>query len=182
MQIIGGLCGAISEKGYAATTIADIVRHARVSKRTFYENFADKQACFLAAYRELSEQTIALMTSAVDAAATWEEQLTQAVATYFAVLGGEPALTRTFLLEIHAAGPRALELRREVMDRFAEVTRRLVDEARKRQPRLKRLSPAMATAIVGGVNELMLLKVEEARPTKELAQTATELVRALVAP
>ena len=47
---------ASAEKGYAATTIADIVRHARVSKRTFYEHFADKEDCLLAGYQHVSDR------------------------------------------------------------------------------------------------------------------------------
>ena len=55
-RLTGGLAAAIAEKGYAAVTIADVVRHARVSKRTFYEHFADKEACFLALYAETSDE------------------------------------------------------------------------------------------------------------------------------
>src|SRR6185312_5071934 len=58
LQLIEGLCAAVEARGLAATRIADIVRHARVSKRTFYEHFADKEACFVEAYREMARQTM----------------------------------------------------------------------------------------------------------------------------
>ena len=60
-RLTAGLADAIAEKGYAAATIADVVRHARVSKRTFYEHFADKEACFLALYSESSDELLALI-------------------------------------------------------------------------------------------------------------------------
>jgi AcrR family transcriptional regulator len=181
-QLIEGLCLSVEEKGYAATTIADIVRHARVSKRTFYEAFADKEECFLAAYRELSDQTMQAVATVVDADEPWERQIERAVRAYLSTLEARPALTRTFLLEIQAAGARALGLRREILQQFAELTRGFVEEARRRRPELKRMTPAMAMAIVGGINELMLLKVERAARLGDLADTAVELVRAVVAP
>jgi AcrR family transcriptional regulator len=55
LRLVSALATAATEKGYAATTIADIVRHARVSKRTFYEHFTDKEACLLAGYQHVSD-------------------------------------------------------------------------------------------------------------------------------
>ena len=81
--------------------------------------------------------------------------------------------------------PRALKLRREVHQRFAEQLRELAQTARGEHLALRELSPAMATALVGGINELVLVAVEKGRAgqLRELAETATELVRAvLVAP
>ena len=74
----------------AAATIADVVRHARVSKRTFYEHFADKEDCFVAAYRELSEQTMRAIAAAVDFGASWEEQMGAAVRAYLGALDSRP--------------------------------------------------------------------------------------------
>ena len=133
LQLIEGLCLAVEDKGYATTTIADVVGHARVSKRTFYEQFADKEECFLAAYRELADQTMQAIAQAVELDAPWEQQIDAAVRSYLAVLDARPALTRTFFLEIQAAGTRGLALRREVMDQFMIV-------AKKKVPITQRLS------------------------------------------
>ena len=186
IRLLEGLAASITEKGYAATTIADIVRHARVSKRTFYEHFEDKEACFLASYMAASEETLRAITTASAAPGLpWKERLQAATRAYLDALEAKPAVTRTYLLEIHAAGPRALRLRREVHQRFAEQLRGLVQTARGEHPELRALSPAMATALVGGINELVLVAVEKGRAgqLRELAETAVELVRAvLVAP
>ena len=64
--LTGGLAAAIADKGYAATTIADIVMHARVSKRTFYEHFADKEACLMALYEQGCVYLLAVVRSAAD--------------------------------------------------------------------------------------------------------------------
>ncbi|HZI03157.1 MAG TPA: TetR/AcrR family transcriptional regulator [Archangium sp.] len=185
IRLLEGLAASITEKGYTATTIADIVRHARVSKRTFYEHFEDKEACFLASYTAASEETLRAIATAAAPALPWKERLQAATRAYLDALEAQPAVTRTYLLEIHAAGPRALQLRREVHQRFAEQLRGLVQTARGEHPELRALSPAMATALVGGINELVLVAVEKGRAgqLRELAETAVELVRAvLVAP
>lgn len=181
-QLIEGLCLAVEEKGYAATTIGDIVGHAKVSKRTFYEEFDDKIDCFLAAYRDLSEQAMSAIAASIDPADDWERQLDRAVRAYVEALEQRPAVTRTFFLEILAAGARALELRRQVLQEFAELARRFADEARRRHPQLKRLTPAMATALTGGINELMLLRLEKGARIHDVAETAVELLRAVVRP
>lgn len=181
-RLFEGFERAVAERGYAATTIADIVGHARVSKRTFYEYFADKDQCFLAAYEAASERALVAIAQAVDDGASWEEQIAAATRAYLAALESSAAITRTFMLEIQAAGPRALKMRREVMHRFAALVRSLVESGRKKNPRLHALTPAMSIAVVGGINELVLMAVEEGRATRlrELEATAAELVRAVL--
>ncbi len=129
-RITGGLAAAIAEKGYAAVTIADVVRLARVSKRTFYEHFADKEACFVALYAETSDELLALIAAtAANVAGPWEERLGAAARAYFERVAAEPELIRAALLEIQAAGPRARELRRDVQRRYAELLRTLTTGA-----------------------------------------------------
>lgn len=192
MRLVSGLAAAIVEKGYALVTIADIVRHARVSKRTFYEHFADKEACFLAGYAAVSRETLEILTTAaMREGLPWEERVLAAARTYLEALESQPELTRTYLLEIHAAGPRAVALRREVHQRFADALRMLVDVARKELPELRPLSPEMATALVGGVNELVLVAIGDGkrpalshRTTRlaHLAETAFDLFTSVVLP
>ena len=179
-RVIGGMLTAIEEKGYAAVTIADIVRLAKVSKRTFYESFGTKEACFCAAYVAVSAE----MLKAIEAAATsddWTKRIDQSVRAYLELLESRRVLSRTFLLEIHAAGPMALRARRDVHGRFAELLREQVARARKEDRSIATLPPKLAVALVGGVNELVLVALEnEGEPLGGLAWAATELVRAVV--
>jgi AcrR family transcriptional regulator len=181
-RLTDGLAASIAEKGYAATTIADVVRHARVSKRTFYEHFTDKETCFLQLYARTSAELLELIADAASGPAAWEERVAAAARAYFERLAAEPALSRAGLVEIQAAGPRALKLRREVQRRYAELLRALSVQAAAEQPGIRPLTPALATAVVGGLNELMLEAVEAGREERlgELAGTAAELLRALL--
>ena len=181
-RLVGGLAASITERGYAATTIADVVRHARVSKRTFYQHFPDKEACFLALYSQTSDELLALIAGAASGEQPWEERVAAAARAYFERLAGEPALVRAGLVDIQAAGPRARHLRREVQRRYAELLRGLSATAAAERPGIRPLPPALATAVVGGLNELMLEAVEEGQEERlgELAGAATELLAAVL--
>jgi AcrR family transcriptional regulator len=181
-RLLGGLALAIVEKGYGAATIADVVRHARVSKRTFYEHFADKEACYLALYAAVNDQLLALIAQAVHGSGSWRKRVEAAAGAYLSELAAQPALTRTFLVEIQAAGPRALAARRAMHERFAEHLRALTAQAAADEPAITPLSPALATAVVGGINELMLQAVEDgrARELADLTGVATELIVSVV--
>ncbi|MET7418525.1 TetR/AcrR family transcriptional regulator [Dactylosporangium sp. NPDC005555] len=165
--LTGGLAAAIADKGYAATTIADVVMHARVSKRTFYEHFADKESCLMALY----EQGCGYLLTVVRSAATrgdgvvrsaaprgdgWKAMINDGVTAYLNALESMPAVTRTLLVEIQAAGPKAYRLRQQMQRRFADTLVEVVDAARAADPAIPRLSQLLAIALVGGVHEMML--------------------------
>jgi len=180
-RLIEAFALAVSEKGFSATTVADIVRHAAVSKRTFYECFEDKEECFLVAYEEFASRVIQAIEAAANAPATWEQKLEAAIRTYLGALQMVPALTRAFQLEIYAVGERALAHRRRVLSDFAELLRGFVLRAHEERPEIREISQPMAMAIVGGINELLLLHMErDAGDLTELADTALSLVRAVV--
>lgn len=181
LRLIEGMLEAITANGYAATTIADVVAQARVSRRTFYEHFTDKDACFLAAYAAASDETMSVIAEAAVGASSWEQRLYACVRAYLGLLEEKRALTRTFLLEIHAAGPAALKMRRAIHEQFAALLRALVDAARAEGAKVAPLSPQMAIAVVGGINELVLVALEKKAKLEDLAGTAAELVRAVVA-
>ncbi len=183
-RLLEGFSAAVSQHGYPPLTIAHIVKHARVSKRTFYEHFADKEECFLALYAGATEILRKGVEQALSAPATsWQKQLDAGLDAYLSALEANPALTRACLLEIHAAGPRALELRLEGHAKFATLLREFVERTRRSHPELRPLTASMATAIVGGIDELLLVNAEAASPSRrgEIRQTAVELLRAVIA-
>jgi AcrR family transcriptional regulator len=180
VRLIEGLLTSIEERGYAATTIADIVAHARVSKRTFYEHFADKDALFLAAYAVVSGEIMRVVAEATVGQRAWEDRVHASVHAYLSHLEEKRALTRAFLLDVHAAGAAALKMRRKVHEQFAEMLQALVDAARAEGAKVAPLSPQMATAIVGGINELVLVALEKKQKLAALADTVANLVRAVV--
>lgn len=183
-RLVCGMNAAVSEKGFAATTIADVVRAARVSKRTFYEQFDDKLACFLAAYDAAAEHVIGAQEAAAEQSAgrPWEERVEAVVVAYLAAMAARPELTRTFLVEILGAGSTALEHRRGAIDRFADALVAFAAELRRDEPCLRPISRTLATAVVGGINELVLSAAEHGRAGElaELREPAANLIRSVL--
>lgn len=164
-RLLRGIAAAVAEKGYAATTIADVVRHARVSKRTFYEHFPDKEACYLEAYRRGTDRLGRRMLEAgVTAEGPWRERLRAAIAAYVAVLVDAPASARTFTAEIQAAGAAAVAARRAMHRRTAEALIAVVDHVRRDEPAVGPLPPILADAVVGAMSELISNAIAEDRP------------------
>ena len=118
-RLLAAMAGVVADKGYAAATVADVVREAGVSRTTFYELFASKEACFLEAYRHGVDVMIEAVRAAVRDAVGWRAQLRAGVRAYLSTLSAEPRFARTYLIEIHAAGPAALEARTDALRRFA---------------------------------------------------------------
>lgn len=184
VRLLTGFAAAVSEHGYAEVTIADIVRHAKVSKRTFYEHFQDKEACFLATYIAATNIVLESVAAVFDTYAerSWEEQLDAAIDAYVTALETNPALTRSCLVEIHAAGPRALERRREVHTAFAKMLRSFAKRIHVTTPEVHTITEEMATAVVGGINELLVVQVERGPKNRlrSLRETASVLLKAVL--
>jgi AcrR family transcriptional regulator len=105
------MASCASERGYPNTTIADVVRVAQTSRTTFYEHYADKEACFLEAYEEMTGAFIRASLEAAAAEASWQGKLEVGISTYFRWMAEHPEVATSTVVEIHNAGPRGLEAR-----------------------------------------------------------------------
>jgi AcrR family transcriptional regulator len=183
-RLIAGMALALLEKSYATISVADVVRIARVSKRTFYEHFGTREACYLATYEALSGTLLDRVEQTALAVPDVRERLREAVRTYLASLQEVPALARTFFLEIQLAGPDALPARRKVFQRFADMLRNIVRRGQEEGAEIRSLSAEMAVAIVGAINELMMVCLEEERAHElnSLQGTVVELFEVLLRP
>jgi AcrR family transcriptional regulator len=184
-RMLGAMADAVATKGYAATTVADVVAGAGVSRKTFYEHFREKEECFLAAFDAGVDMLLAAIVAAQPDGddRTWVGLMRARVRAYLAALASEPAFARTFLIEVFAAGPRALERRAEVLRRFAQLFRDLHAEARRQFPELTPVPEPMYVAAVGGINELVTDFAREGRTDAlpELEDTLLYLQVALFA-
>ena len=152
---------AVAEKGYAATTIDDIVRGAGVSKKTFYEHFRDKEDCFLAAYEAAADELFARVREAQSDPDSWLERTRAGISAYLRWLAAEPALARVFLIEVAAAGPRAAERREALRDRYAEQLSELQRDARRELPDLSEPPVEIFHAVVAAVDDLVVRRLRE---------------------
>jgi AcrR family transcriptional regulator len=179
-RLLSGMAHAVAEKGYGETTIADIVREASVSRRTFYEHFSTKAECLIALYESASHNALGVLRDAIDPEHDWEEQLERALGAYLGCMASSPVLMRTLFIEILGLGPEGLEARRRVNREIADYMLAVVNAGSAKQKRTP-ITPDMAMAVVGGINELVLQAIEDGRVTELPALTATscQLVRAV---
>jgi AcrR family transcriptional regulator len=167
-RMLEAMAHAVAAKGYAATTVADVVGGAGVSRKTFYEHFQDKEDCFLAAF----DAGVGVLVNAVERATLeargeWRDHIRAGVRAYLATLASVPDFARTFLIEVLAAGPHALERRAEVHGRFADLLKTLHESYRTDHPEeIPELPDEVFVAVVGAVNELVSDRVRKGRTTE----------------
>jgi AcrR family transcriptional regulator len=120
-RMLEAMATATAEKGYAHTTVGDVVKRAGVSRETFYEQFSGKEDCFIAAFDAGVEEVLETMAASLredSGDADPFARLDRVLALYLDALAAEPEFARTFLVEVYAAGPRAIERRATLQQRF----------------------------------------------------------------
>jgi AcrR family transcriptional regulator len=161
-RLLEGMVQAVAEKGYAAATVSDAVRIARVSRGTFYALFASKEACFLEAYRHGVDVLVERIECAVrEEGGDWRARLGAGLRAYLEGLAAEPRFARTWLLEIHCAGGAAQAERDATLRRFAERYRSSFAAALADDPALRMPSDDALFVLAGGVDQLVCARVRE---------------------
>jgi len=162
-RILRATAEVAAEHGAGEVTVAHIVERAGVSRRTFYELFADREECFLAALDEAIGRAAAVVLPVYDSAGGWRERVRAGLAALLCFLDDEPGTRALLVVEALGAGPRALERRARVVNALIAA----VDEAR-REGRGANAPPLAAEGVVGAV-----LAVIHARVTAGMATAAT---------
>lgn len=155
-RIFEAMAHAVSDRGYAAVTVSDVVTGARISRRTFYEHFEDKEHCFLETYRTGCENGIVRIDASLRELddPDWRTRLSVSLETYLAVLAAEPHFARVLLIDVLGAGPRALAAREQVLAEYVEHYRGLRERARAEEPDLPAVPDPFLRGLVGGIAEL----------------------------
>ncbi len=165
-RLIAGAVCAIEELGYAQTTVGHITTRASVSRRTFYELFANREDCLAAVLEDLLGQIgIELAAANIDGL-PWRERIRTGLWTILSLFDREPALARVCVVQALRGGPRVLQRREEIVTGLAAV----VDEGRHEGPRGRECNPLTGEGLVGaafGIVYARLLRGEQ-RPLTDL--------------
>ena len=181
-RLIEAMATSIEEKGYRETTVADVVRIARTSRRSFYEQFEDRDACFLALFDATNDATMEQIAAAGRPDRPPEEQVDQALGAYIDNVMAHPALYRSFVRELPALGQAGADRQLAVIARFARLLVQLVESGRREQPEVVARPLTMDTAImiVGGLRELAVISLQQGRDVRDLAETAGATIKAIL--
>jgi AcrR family transcriptional regulator len=142
------------ERGYDQVAVRHVIEAAGTSRATFYKHFDDREDCFAQAHRDASEWLYRRLVGAARRQPSWREGLRAALAELLEFCANQPAVAKALLVEAHAAGPRAMVQRRELMERLARALDSGREERRADGP------PAVAPDfIVGAIDTLLAAKL-----------------------
>jgi AcrR family transcriptional regulator len=115
---------AVEEVGYARLTVAQVIGRAKVSRKTFYDVFLDREDCFLAAFNEAIARMEAIATEAYEEEDSWRDGMRAGLVALLVFLNAEQGLARLCIVEALGAGPRVLDRRAEVLEQLKAVVDR----------------------------------------------------------
>ncbi|HEX2071874.1 MAG TPA: TetR/AcrR family transcriptional regulator [Thermoleophilaceae bacterium] len=177
-RILAAVAQVASTRGYGAMSVQDVVREAGVSRRTFYEQFKNKDDAFLAAYDEASGRLMTAIRAALDAEAAFEGKVSAGFRAFLELLAASPAFAKMCIVEVLAAGPEAIARRARTMEEF---TRFFEDAAQETLVRENPPSPLIAETIVGGVYETVYRRIARGE-TDQLPRLLPDLVESALLP
>ncbi|MDT5210947.1 MAG: hypothetical protein QOF67_3362 [Mycobacterium sp.] len=181
-RLLDALEEGIAEDGYPRTTVADIVRRARTSRRTFYEHFDSREACFVALLTEANAEQVRQISAAVDANAPWKNQVRQAIEAWISSGESRSSLMLSWIRDVPSLGDAARGLQRDAMENFIEMVRALADTGEFRAAGVGPFSRQRIIMLLGGLQELTAITVEEGGRMSDVTDEAVDASIALLAP
>ncbi|HWX44999.1 MAG TPA: TetR/AcrR family transcriptional regulator [Solirubrobacteraceae bacterium] len=151
---------AVQEVGYSRLTVAQVIARARVSRKTFYDLFEDREDCFLAAFDQAVDQVSALVGEAYEQESNWRDGVRAGLLAALRFMDEEPGLARICIVEALGAGPRVLKRRTQILARLKKV----IDQGRSspgaRVARATEESPDVtAEGVIGAVFAVLHTRV-----------------------
>ncbi|MHB8660018.1 MAG: TetR/AcrR family transcriptional regulator [Solirubrobacteraceae bacterium] len=174
-RLLAAITTLVAERGYPDTTITETVRWASVSPNVFYEHFATKQECLLAAYDVFAQTLLTQLMTQVSSTGDWHSFLTTAANTYLSALDADRDAARAFLIEMDAAGPEARRRRHDAIAAFAGLIRERHAQIRAQDPNLGALPDRIYLGFGLGVRALVCDHLEHS--SSSLTELAPDIVR-----
>jgi AcrR family transcriptional regulator len=155
IRIHQAMIEVVAQRGYPETRVVDVIGVAGVSRKTFYELFDSKEDCFLAAYDVLLGNLLGDASNAFESkpGAPWAERIAAALEALLEHLARHPAEARFAIVEVLAAGPKALARRDAALRQFTGFL-----EAGRAETSVE-LPGITSIAVAGGINELLYSEI-----------------------
>jgi AcrR family transcriptional regulator len=176
-RMLGAALEAIDSHGYAGFTVAHVIQRAKVSRKTFYEVFVDREDCFAALFEQAIGRVQARVSEAYEDQPSWREGIRAGMAELLCFIDEQPACARLCMVEALAAGPRILERRMQVLERIRTVVElgRLQRDGRREPPNVT------AEGVIGGVFAVIHTRLLE-RSSKPYVELLGQLMSIVVLP
>ncbi len=173
-RLLAGAVAALEELGYAGTTVTQITERSRVSRRTFYELFENREECLAALLDDVLGMLERELVEAGLDGLSWRERVRGGLSVILGFFDREPALARVCVVHSQQGGPSVLARREEVLARLAGA----IDEARGESARAADCSPLTAEGLVGAAFGIVYARVArgERRPLTDLLGELTGMI------
>jgi AcrR family transcriptional regulator len=156
-RLLAAMIGTVTEIGYSTLTVQNVLTRAGISRPTFYEQFEDKEDCFLAAFDGAAARMRERIEAAVaESGPSWRDQLRSGIAELLRYIADEPQEARMVIVEARASNPAGLQRRDELLDRFARCIDALVREDLDEPP-----SAIAAAGVVGGIEAVVYARLQK---------------------
>ncbi|HSS33399.1 MAG TPA: TetR/AcrR family transcriptional regulator [Solirubrobacterales bacterium] len=149
-RLFAAMVATVAERGYEATTVADLVELSGVSRSAFYRHFEDKQACFLAAIEAMVEPALKRIAGD-ESAPAGVERARRAFESLIELIVSQPAAAKMCIVEVYAAGPEGAALIDRSIDQVTQLTSRLLNQV----PDRKGMPIELVHALVGGIQKVI---------------------------
>lgn len=156
-RLLAAMIGAVTEIGYNTLTVQNVLTRAGISRPTFYEQFEDKEDCFLAAFDAAASRMRERIEAVVaEAGPSWRDQLRNGIAELLHYIADEPQEARMVIVEARASSSAGLQRRDGLLDRFAGCIDALVREDLDEPP-----SAIAAAGVVGGIESVVYARLQK---------------------
>ena len=177
--MVEAMVSVVADQGYAETTVADVISVAGVSRATFYEHFADREDCFVAAYSAVMERMLTFVAEGftADGSRDWIERIRGGLGNLLTYLSEDPVTVRVGIVEAFGAGSRARDRYQEAVSAFfpfLDAGRDLVDDS-------ERIPGEVPRVVVGGISALIFNEAS-AGNAGHLRQLLPEMIYLAVVP
>lgn len=150
-RILEGMLEAVGSEGYDTTSVRTVLDRTGLYRQAFYDNFADKDSCYLEALGTGIAHLEALAVAAAGPEETWQGKLRAGLGAVLGFLDESPDVGRALIVEVHAAGSEALERRAEAMKRAVDF----IDSAREAADEAESPPPIAAEGIIAGIHAVV---------------------------
>lgn len=168
-RLFAAMVATVAERGYEATTVADLVGLSGVSRSAFYRHFGDKQECFIAAIEALVGPALETAEAGLELPGNME-RAKQAFETLIRQIVGQPAASKMYFVEVYAAGSEGVALVDRTLDAFEALAKQMLDQ----MPGHEGMPSEIVRALIGGVQKVIHKRLYRGQE-QELLELAPQL-------
>jgi AcrR family transcriptional regulator len=154
-RLLGAAVASIEELGWSGASVAHITARARVSRRTFYDLFENREDCLLAVLRDTAAQVERELGTAGLGGLVWRERVRTGLWVILCFFDREPVLARVCVAQALQGGPRVLAAREEILARLASA----LDEGRREAQSARGCPSLTAEGLVGAVFSIVYARL-----------------------